>query len=564
MNASRPRAILPPAAFLGPGELAAIPEGAGLAGVPDEVAALVGSYFDAIARGDDAQASEIESGALYEALLHAGWREWLLNAFSRYMDALEAQDMGPDAGSVVAASLLPAWRKAAFVRLARLIACALSETRRVVDETHHLDPVTGLPNLAGFLAHLRRCLPADLEGGATVLAIDLPCVFQPPDLAASAGAASQANLAEWMREVPRAGDVLARLDRSLFALYLPGVATASHAQLAAHRIATIFAVPMEVEGGRATIQCRVGIAVAPDHAADAEELLHCAQVAIGRASVGGGNVAVYSPKMEDGERLARKLSEPLRRAIAVSELEVFFHPQLDATSRRLAGLEALLRWRSSPQGFVSPLDIIAAAEASGLMPTLTHWLIQTIFRQFGELRRAGIECTVSINLRPGDIVDPGIVDLLEQAVALWRVPAEGIVIEITEGSVIPDLDSALANLRRLKDNGFQVSMDDFGTAYASLTYLRLLPLDELKIDQGFVRKLMTDPGDERIVRTAIDLGHTFGLQVVAEGVETAEHADRLREMGCDILQGYFAARPMPKAELLAWYRARQEAGAEAR
>ncbi|HNH36440.1 MAG TPA: EAL domain-containing protein [Rhodocyclaceae bacterium] len=561
MNHAPPIGILPPAAFLAPDDLAGVPPRLVRAEGEAQVAGVVVAYFDALARGDVAEASRIEEGALAEALLHPEWRDWLFAAFARYLGVIESLGRGDAATEVV--PLLPAWRQATLARIGHLVDGALAESRRSLELAHHADPVTELPNLAGFLAVLRRRLPDDASLGAAVLGIELRCVFQPPDLAAILGDRAQNLLADRLRGVPRPGDVLARLERGLFALYLPGVAGASHAQLAAHRVSTLFAGPIELEGGRALVLCRVGIALVPDHALDAEDLLHCAQVATGRATVGSGGVAVYSPDMEDGERLARRLREGLRRAIAVSELEVFFHPQLDAATRRLVGLEALLRWRHGPQGFVPPLDILAAAEASGLMPSLTHWLIQNILRQHGELRRAGLDCSVSINLRPGDIVDASLADQLEQAAALWRVPPHSVVIEVTEGTVIPDLDAALTNLRRLKEGGFRVSMDDFGSGYASLTYLRVLPLDELKIDQGFVRNLMNDAGDERIVRTSIDLGHTFGLQVVAEGVETAELADRLREMGCDILQGYFAARPMPRAELIGWYRARQEAGAAA-
>ncbi len=236
---------------------------------------------------------------------------------------------------------------------------------------------------------------------------------------------------------------------------------------------------------------------------------------------------------------------------------MFFQPQLDAATRQLVGLEALLRWRSSPFGYVSPVDVIAVAESSGLMDNLRHWLIQATLRQFSDIRACGIGASVSINLRPNDIIGRGFIDELMMAVDLWQVPASSVIIEITEGSVIPDLEAAIENLNILKKQGFRVSMDDFGTAYASLTYLRVLPLDELKIDQGFIRSMLTEADDERIVLTAIDLGHRFGLKVVAEGVETDEIATRLQAHGCDILQGYFAARPMPATELIAWEGARK-------
>jgi EAL domain-containing protein (putative c-di-GMP-specific phosphodiesterase class I) len=336
-------------------------------------------------------------------------------------------------------------------------------------------------------------------------------------------------------------------------LFISDVSGSSHVKLATHRVVSAFAIPLDLDNVQVLVRPRIGVAMSPDQGKTAAELLHCAQVAVTRASNGGG-ISIYRAEMDAGERLARRMGPALRRAVALSELEVFFHPQVDAATRRLVGLEALLRWRSSPFGFVSPVDVIAVAEAGGFMDELTQWLIQSILRQHAEIRQAGIYASISINLRPGDIVGLDVVDQLELATELWKVPADSVIIEITEGSVIPDLDAALANLARLKEGGFRVSMDDFGTAYASLTYLRLLPLDELKVDQGFVRNILTEPEDERIVATSIDLGHRFGLHVVAEGVENNDIADRLQAMGCDILQGYFTAKPMPKADLIAWAR----------
>ena len=519
-----------------------------------EVAEISASYFDALARGDRQMAERIESEALYDALRGDPWRDWLLDLFANYYRFLDRLARQPGESGQIATELLPAWQRAGLHRLGRVIELALAAEAAVEPKKADVDSGWESRPLAGFLDALEDHLTRRRDGLSALLVIELSYGHAPGEFGNNGDDRIQKLAAERLEFVPRhAGDLLARLDRSRFALFISDISGSSHVRLAAHRVVSAFAIPLELDTVQVLVRPRIGFATSPDQAKTAAELLHCAQVAVTRASSGGG-ISIYRAEMDAGERLARRLGPALRRAVALSELEVFFHPQVDATTRRLVGLEALLRWRSSPFGFVSPVDVIAVAEAGGFMDELTQWLIQSILRQHAEIRQAGIHASISINLRPGDIVGLDVVDQLELATELWKVPRDSVIIEITEGSVIPDLDAALANLARLKEGGFRVSMDDFGTAYASLTYLRLLPLDELKVDQGFVRNILTEPEDERIVATSIDLGHRFGLHVVAEGVENDDIAARLQAMGCDILQGYFTTKPLPKADLITWAR----------
>jgi predicted signal transduction protein with EAL and GGDEF domain len=549
-----PDADVPPPAALDTEGLAGVFRDDFARSVLPEVAEISASYFDALARGDRQMAERIESEALYDALRGDPWRDWLLELFANYHRFLDRLARQPGESGRIATELLPAWQRAGLHRLGRVIELALAAEAAVDPKKADVDSGWESRPLAEFLDALEEHLTRRRDGLSALLVIELSYGRAPGEFGNKGDDRIQALAAERLEFVPRhAGDLLARLDRSRFALFISDVSGSSHVKLATHRVVSAFAIPLDLDNVQVLVRPRIGVAMSPDQGKTAAELLHCAQVAVTRASNGGG-ISIYRAEMDAGERLARRMGPALRRAVALSELEVFFHPQVDAATRRLVGLEALLRWRSSPFGFVSPVDVIAVAEAGGFMDELTQWLIQSILRQHAEIRQAGIYASISINLRPGDIVGLDVVDQLELATDLWKVPADSVIIEITEGSVIPDLDAALANLARLKEGGFRVSMDDFGTAYASLTYLRLLPLDELKVDQGFVRNILTEPEDERIVATSIDLGHRFGLHVVAEGVENNDIADRLQAMGCDILQGYFTAKPMPKADLIAWAR----------
>lgn len=554
MTAITPNVDVPPPATVDTEGLVASFREDLIRNVPSEVAEISIGYFVSLASGNWDSAERIENAALYDALHSDLWRNWLLDLFVRYFALIESLARQSGESGRIATEHLSAWQRAGLHRLGRVIELALSAEGKAESEATGADSAWQSRPLSGFLDALEERLEQRRDAFSALMVIELSYGLAPGDFGNYGDDSIHQLAAERLEFVPRhSGDLVARLDRSRFALFISDVSGSSHVKLAANRVFSAFATPLDLGTVQVLVRPRIGTATAPAQAKTAAELLHCAQVALSLVPSGGG-VSIYREDMDAGERLGRRLGPALRKAVSLSELEVFFHPQVDARTRGLVGLEALLRWRSGPFGFVSPVDVISAAEAGGFMDELTQWLIQSILRQHAEIRHAGINTNISINLRPGDIVGLDVVDQLEQAAELWGVPPQTVIIEITEGSVIPDLDAALANLARLKERGFRISMDDFGTAYASLTYLRLLPLDELKVDQGFVRNVLTKPEDERIVETSIDLGHRFGLHVVAEGVESDQIADRLEAMGCDILQGYFTTKPLPKADLITWAR----------
>ena len=251
--------------------------------------------------------------------------------------------------------------------------------------------------------------------------------------------------------------------------------------------------------------------------------------------------------------MQRTMESELRAALRENDLMLYYQPQLSLQTGMVQGAEALLRWRNVRGEFVPPNIIVDVAERSGLMTELTRWILNTALRHSAEMRVQGIDITLSVNLAAQDLVSPEFVEITDQTLRTWGVPPEKLVLEITEGSMISEVDKVHAVLTRLKEIGVEISVDDFGTGYSSLAYLKRLPLDELKIDQVFVKQMLKDRQDERIVRTIIDLAHNLQLRVVAEGVEDEATLLVLKKLHCDVAQGYCLSKPKPLEEFCAWW-----------
>lgn len=503
---------------------------------------LLGSYFDALASGDSVAANQAEDRYLLTPESEDDAHASLLAFFSLYLHFLSCLCNQPDPTGASAREHILVWQGDALARFKRLLASSPDSSQG--DQNAARSRSIRLQEFCSQADHHLR------QG--------MQLAFVVIDTENQLGPRKRVEIDEDVLATLRNHHdaPIAAIDDMTLVAMICDVSSITHARLIAHRLTEALVHYIASHGWFILARPKVGIALSADLRSSALDLLHCAQVASTHAHTSGGT-SVYTPAMDSAERSAHRLAPLLKQALARGELEIFFQPQVTAAEKRLVGLEALLRWRDTPFGAISPLDVIAVAESSGMMVDLRHWLIQATFREYATLCSNGISANLSINLRPGDIVGRGIVDELLIASDLWQVAPRNIIIEVTEGTVIPDVDEAVTNLLMLKKHGFRVSMDDFGTAYASLTYLRILPLDELKIDQRFVRSMLEHPDDERIVIASIELGHRFGLTVVAEGVETEEAASRLRELGCDLLQGYCFAKPMPAGEVLRWFASRQ-------
>ena len=349
----------------------------------------------------------------------------------------------------------------------------------------------------------------------------------------------------------RASDTVARLGGDEFALLLPG-ADAEGAVRIAHHLLTKLEEPFQFNGQSFEIGASVGIAGYPAHGADAATLLRQADVAMYVAKRGDNRVAVYTVEQDhnSAERLA--LGGELRRALETGELRLHFQPKLDLRDGTLAGVEALVRWQHPQRGLLPPLEFISLAEETGLIYPLTRWVLDAALQQQQVWRAMDLEIPVAVNLSRRTIHDPQLPEMVAQLLKRWDAAPAGLLLELTESSLMTDPLRAAENLAQLQALGVRMSIDDFGTGYSSLASLKNLPVDELKIDQSFVQAMATDPSARAIVRSIIDLADALKLRVVAEGVEDRATWDVLASLGCDMAQGYFLSRPIAAAELEAW------------
>jgi diguanylate cyclase (GGDEF)-like protein/PAS domain S-box-containing protein len=326
-----------------------------------------------------------------------------------------------------------------------------------------------------------------------------------------------------------------------------GVADEADASALAERLREAVCAPIEGNGYRLLITATIGVSIAPTHGREPIDLLRRAQAAMERGKALGRDCV--SPFLTEQVREIEDrmtLGGALRAAARLGELQLHYQPQFAADPQRLTGFEALLRWSNATLGAVSPGRFIPIAEALGLMPEIGVWVLREACRQARAWRDAGhADFVIAVNVSAQQLQRPGLVQAVADALAEHGVPAEALDIELTESSLMENVARAKATLAELKALGVMLSLDDFGTGYSSLAYLKHFSLDKLKIDQGFVRGLPGNADDAAIARTIVSIGHQLRMIVSAEGVETIEQAQFLREIGCDELQGYFLGRPVP-------------------
>ncbi|URN14868.1 MULTISPECIES: putative bifunctional diguanylate cyclase/phosphodiesterase [Streptomyces] len=419
------------------------------------------------------------------------------------------------------------------------------------------DPLTGLPNRHWLLERAWIALEAaEAEGRrAALVLIDLDRFRSVNDtLGHLAGDRLLLQIAERLRlALPRGAEV-ARLGGDEFAVLLPAVDSTTSAQRVARHLAADLSSPLDLDGLTLVLEASAGVAVFPEHALDAEGLLQRADVAMYQAKRGRTGVEVYESKRDSNTPDRLGLLGDLRRALDAGEVELHYQPKVRFDGH-VAGLEALVRWVHPERGRVPPDEFIAIAESSGLMPHLTEYVLETALGQVARWRAQGLEVPVAVNVSPRDVHSPGFAGAVAARLARHGVPASALQLEITEHVLLEDPQRAADTLAGLTGHGVKMSLDDFGTGYSSLVHLRRLPVSELKIDRSFVARLAVDAEDAEIVRCTVDLAHSLGLLVVAEGVEDDETWERLRDLGCDAVQGWLVAAAMPPRETTAWLRA---------
>lgn len=371
------------------------------------------------------------------------------------------------------------------------------------------------------------------------------------ELGYSIGDTVLVNAVEHIREVVRSEDLLLRIDGVDFALIMPSLRSAGQIMLAARKIANACAQSMQVQDRPLSVSARIGGALAPEHAESAESLLRCADMALLAAERSADYMCVFASSENNTVQDTLTLQGDLEMALDNNDLQIYFQPKIDLQQNNVVGVEALSRWQHSAHGFVRPDLFVALAERCGLIMPLTQWSMNTSFR----LQQARFpELSVAVNLSAAVLNQVEIAELVDQAVAIWGIEAEQLVLEVTESAMMADPVRTLDTLHRLDQQGVKLSIDDFGTGYSSLAYLRDLPVNELKIDRSFVANMTENRQDAKIVQAVIDLAHNLEMSVVAEGIEDMRTLEALRDMGCDVGQGFFIGKPMPVEELSEWLR----------
>jgi diguanylate cyclase (GGDEF)-like protein len=357
-------------------------------------------------------------------------------------------------------------------------------------------------------------------------------------------------VAHRIRRGIRAGDVAGRLDGDEFAVLLPEIRTERDAEAVAARLARLVARPFLLEGQSVVTGCSIGVAVFPKDATDANSLLRCADLALSQAKAEcRGSHRRYVPALRIRAEERRRLEAELREALELGQFELHYQPQVDLASGRLAGLEALLRWRHPRRGLVPPADFLSVAEDAGLMVALGEWVLRTACRDAAAWPDTRL--FLAVNVAAAQLARRDLAAQVREALADGGLAPHRLELEVTESGVLHDIATACATCEELRRDGVRISLDDFGTGYSSLTQLRSFPLDRVKIDRSFVLEVDREPASAAIVKAVAELGASLGLRTTAEGVETARQLSVLRGHGCTDAQGFLFSKPVPAAEVAA-------------
>jgi diguanylate cyclase (GGDEF)-like protein len=452
----------------------------------------------------------------------------------------------------------------------------LDRLRGSLEHVHQLayaDHLTGLPNKTAFLEHARGLLRAGESAGAMFL-IDLDRFKRLNDtfgakqgdrLIRMAGQRIQAAAARYVQSVqdaagadaaePACRSILARVTADEFALIVSGGQEAFTADLLAAEIVRAIEQPMEILGQNVVITCSVGIAAFPRHGAEPELLLRNANLALDEVKkAGGASHRLFDDAMTQAAMARVTLEHELRRAIERDEFVVHYQPKVAARSGRLAGVEALVRWRRPDGALRAPGSFILVAEETGLIAEMGDFVLREACRAAARWRDAGLDIQVSVNVSALQFERRDFRQTVQQALVEAGLKPEALELEITESTAMTDPERALAQIEPLRRLGVRFAIDDFGTGHSSLAHLTRMPFDTFKIDQSFVHALGEDPSARVIVQTILALARSLRLDVVAEGAETAEQVATLQSLGCNIIQGFYFAKPMPEVDFIAYAR----------
>jgi len=444
-------------------------------------------------------------------------------------------------------------------RITHFIATGQNITERMqalerLDYLSNHDPLTELPNRALFLDRLAQALPRARwhERVVAVLCLDLDRFKIINDtLGHDVGDRLLQATAERLKQCVREGDTVARVGGNELAIILADVAAVEDIPRVARKILEAHSLPFAIEGRELFASASVGISLYPNDGEGAQSLLKNANIAMHRAKDhGGNNYQFYSVQMaaRSAERL--ELENSLRRALERGEFVLHYQPQLDLATGAITGVEALVRWQHPDLGLVSPLQFIPLAEETGLIVPLGEWVLHTACAQNRAWQGQGLTpMRVSVNLSGRQFQQQNLADRVARALDETGLAPSYLDLELTESILIHETETAISTLQQLDRMGTGILIDDFGTGYSSLSYLKRFPIGTLKIDRSFVRDIATDPNDAAIVTAITTMAHSLGMKVIAEGVETQDQLEFLRDRNCDAMQGYYLSRPIPAEDM---------------
>ena len=431
------------------------------------------------------------------------------------------------------------------------LAMELKWTRECMNDLVLHDYLTGLPNYEHLLCHLGTVVSDPDQSPAGLFLLDFRRFRRVINsLAMEEGKQMVQEVARRLMLAVGAKGFVARISQDGFALVVPGIASEVEARDFAGQLHRAMSRPVRVGNYEVTIPCVIGSCLFPDHGSAAEPLFRNALAALYRARAAGWfGFCHYQPELAQVGEHQVVMESALNRALRNDEFVIFYQPQIHFSTGRLIGVEALLRWRNPELGLVAPDEFIPILEDTGLIIPVGAWVLRTACQQLAEWGRQGLPpVRLAINLSVLQFRDPNLIAEVREALVQSEVNPADIELEITENMVMHGEEETLAILEQLHGLGVRVAVDDFGSGYSSLSYLKRFPIDTLKIDRSFIKEIGENAIDNAIVNAIVVMGHSLQLAVVAEGVETREQAVALESFGCDIQQGYMHGRPVPAEE----------------
>ncbi|MSN24746.1 MAG: EAL domain-containing protein [Geobacter sp.] len=429
--------------------------------------------------------------------------------------------------------------------------------RKIAEETISFqalhDQLTHLPNQRLFKDRLEMALTLSKRHGGMVgvMFIDLDRFKLVNDTYGHAeGDELLKKVARRLLQCMRAGDTLARKGGDEFTVLLPDLIQAEDASIIADKILNELRTPFPVAGQDFRVTASVGIAVFPRDGESVDALLKNADIAMYRVKADGKNdTRFYIPDMNACYHERINMENDLRHAIHHSQFELYYQPKISVIDFKIVGMEALIRWHHPIHGLMNPRGFIDLAEEVGLIGEITDWVLAEACSQLSKWHSMGLgDLRMSINVSPQEFQRSDMVERVSSQVDKYNIPEDSLEIEITENILLHDASSVIKKMSVIRDLGVRISIDDFGTCYSSLNYLRLIPISTIKIDQSFVRDLSEEHRSSAIIQAIVDIARGFNLHLVAEGVETNYQMKTLQQLGCDEMQGYLFSRPVPAVE----------------